>query len=108
MNPYFQVVKFSIYYYWIKESYRINKNNLKLQKKAQLFKELQLEIVKFNTAIQKAKEEKEKEEEELNKPVMKRWWPFSTKVEIKKEEKSVEPQMYWPFEDFRTPEEEEQ
>lgn len=108
VNPYFQCVKFSVYWYWITESYRINRNNFKIQKKAKLFKELQLEVVKFNTAIQKAKKEKEKEEEERQKQALSisRWWPFATAVKRNPEEEQQQTDHFWPFEDFKPPEEE--
>ena len=40
LNPYFEVLKFSIYYYWLTESYNINRANYKLQKRVKLYKEL--------------------------------------------------------------------
>jgi hypothetical protein len=40
LNPYFQAIKFSTYYYWLTQSWRINTLNFKLQKRVRLYREL--------------------------------------------------------------------
>jgi hypothetical protein len=45
LNPYFQVVKFSVYYYWLKESWKIGRANFNLNKRVRLYQELQREVL---------------------------------------------------------------
>lgn len=40
LNPFFQTLKFSIYYAWLTQSYKINRANFKLNKRVKLYKEL--------------------------------------------------------------------
>lgn len=37
LNPYFQVFKFSVYYYWLKESWKIGRANFNLNKRVRLY-----------------------------------------------------------------------
>ena len=51
LNPYFQAVKFTVYYLWLSESLKINTRNYRLQKRVRLYKELQDEVSKLANII---------------------------------------------------------
>lgn len=76
LNPWFQLMKFSIYYMWLRHSMNVNTANFKLQKRVKLFKELQEEVIKMTNIIQKA--EKDGALGFQNRKGLERWWPFDT------------------------------
>ena len=98
LNPFFQTLKFSIYYMWLTQSYKINRANFKLNKRVKLYKELQDETLKLNEIINNAKDEGQLGFE--SKPtLLKRWWPFdSTELGEKKNKNKAADDRYWPFE----------
>lgn len=102
LNPFFQSLKFSIYYLWLTQSYKINRSNFKLNKRVKLYKELQDETLKLNEIINNAKDEGQLGFEQ--KPtLLKRWWPFdSTELGENRDQNKkarVNDDRYWPFDE---------
>ena len=94
LNPYFQLLKFSVYYYWLKESWKIGRANTKLQKRVKLYQELQKEVLNLGQVLQKAQSIPQQ-------PVVRRWWPFQKQEYDNyygRPNEVEEDDRYWPFE----------